>query len=99
LTLISPLRNIFEQAADGIAHNSPDGKFLRVNDRFCSILGYRHDELQELTVPDITHSNDLEVERLEIQRLLEGEKKSTKWKNASFVKTALKFGVKSPCPW
>ena len=63
-------RGIFEQAAVGIAQNSPDGKFLRVNDRFCHILGYTQDELLNLTVPDITHSDDLEVERHEIRRLV-----------------------------
>ena len=92
-------RVIFEQAAVGIAHNNPDGKFLRVNDRFCDILGYPHADLQESTVTDFTHPDDLEVERVEIQKLLAGEKKFTKWKNASFAKTALKFGAESPFLW
>ena len=35
----------FEQAAVGIALVSPDGHWLRVNQRLCHILGYRADEL------------------------------------------------------
>ncbi len=33
-------RATFEQAAVGIAHVDPDGRFLRVNQKLCEILGY-----------------------------------------------------------
>ncbi len=50
-------RGTFEQAAVGIAHISPDGRFLRVNDKLCGILGYTREELlgrisTEFTVPE-----------------------------------------------
>jgi len=51
----------FEQAAVGIAHVSPGGKFLRINQKFCNIVGYSHEEMLKLTFPEITHPDDLEV--------------------------------------
>ena len=33
-------RATFEQAAVGIAHVAPDGGFLRLNQKFCDIVGY-----------------------------------------------------------
>ena len=33
-------RGIFENAAVGIAQTHPSGRFLRVNEKFCSIVGY-----------------------------------------------------------
>mgnify|MGYP000166846587 CR=1 FL=1 len=52
-------RATFEQAAVGVAHVSPDGKFLRLNQKFCDIIGYTHEELIDLTFQDITHPDDL----------------------------------------
>src|SRR5205814_5482910 len=35
------------------------GRFLRVNQKFCNILGYTREELLQLTGPGITHPDDL----------------------------------------
>ncbi len=53
------LRNTFEQAAVGIAHLTPEWRFLRINNRFSEILGYTLDEIKEFTFKDITHPNHL----------------------------------------
>ena len=37
-------RATFELAAVGIAHVSPEGRFLRTNQKFCDIVGYTADE-------------------------------------------------------
>ena len=37
-------RATFEQAAVGIAHNAMDGRWLRVNQRLCDLLGYSREE-------------------------------------------------------
>jgi PAS domain S-box-containing protein len=37
---------------------SPDGKISRANQVFCQLLGYREEELQAMTVLDITHPDD-----------------------------------------
>ncbi len=52
-------RGTFENAAVGIAHTHPEGWFLRVNEKFCAIVGYPRKELLEKTWRDITHPDDL----------------------------------------
>ena len=63
----------FEQAAVGVAHVSPDGKFLRLNQKFCDIVGYSQEEMLDLTFQDITHSDDLEVDLEYVRQLLARE--------------------------
>lgn len=63
----------FEQAAVGIAHVSPDGRILRINQRFCDITGYTNDYLIGRTFLDITHPADLYINTKNVGRLLNGE--------------------------
>ena len=66
-------RNTFEHAAVGIAHASPEGRFLRCNPHLCEMLGYSADELTRMTISDITHPEDLAEDLILRQRLLTGE--------------------------
>lgn len=52
------LNATFNQAAIGIAQSDREGKCLRVNQRYCDILGYSESELYGLTFQDITHPDD-----------------------------------------
>jgi PAS domain S-box-containing protein len=52
-------RGTFENAAVGIAHTHPSGRFLRVNEKFCTVVGYPREELLQRTYQDITHPDDL----------------------------------------
>ncbi|HLO48720.1 MAG TPA: PAS domain S-box protein [Kamptonema sp.] len=52
-------RAIFEQAAVGITNINPQGEFIRVNQRFCQIVGYNESELMQMTFRQITHPDDL----------------------------------------
>jgi len=52
-------RATFDQAAVGIAHLSYDGNWLRINARYCEIVGYTETELRQLSFRDITHRDDL----------------------------------------
>jgi PAS domain S-box-containing protein len=52
-------RVTFESAPVGIAHAAPDGRWLRVNEAICNILGYPADELTTKSFQDITHPDDL----------------------------------------
>ncbi len=66
-------RTTFEQAASGVCHVSPQGRFLRVNQRVCEIWDYSHEELLKLTFQEITHPEHLENDLREIRRMLDGE--------------------------
>ena len=66
-------RVTFEQAAVGIAHVGIDGRWLRVNDKFCAIVGYTREELLQSRFQDITHPDDLETDLIYVRRLLSGE--------------------------
>lgn len=66
-------RATFEKAALGIAHVSPEGRWLRVNQKICDIFGYTPEELQKLTFQDITHPDDLDPGLVYIEQLLAGE--------------------------
>ena len=66
-------RVTFEQAAVGVAHVAPDGKFLRINSKFSEITGYNSDEMLALTFQDITYPDDLDNDVGHAQQLLGGE--------------------------
>lgn len=62
----------FEQAAVGIAIVGTDGRWLQVNQKLCSIVGYSAAELLPLTYQDITHPDDLNSDLNFAQQLLDG---------------------------
>ena len=66
-------RATFEQAAVGIAHTGLDGEFLRVNQKFCEIVGYTHAELTTKSFLDITYSEDTDTDKRYRDQLLAGE--------------------------
>jgi two-component system cell cycle sensor histidine kinase/response regulator CckA len=66
-------QEIFSQAPVGIAQTGPDGQWLRVNDRFCEMLGYSKTELPEKTILEMTHPEDREASLTAVRRLLAGE--------------------------
>ncbi|MBX7173876.1 MAG: PAS domain S-box protein [Pyrinomonadaceae bacterium] len=69
-------RATFEQAAVGIAHVSPDGKWLHVNKKLCKITGYTKEELKARNFQDITFPDDLEKDLKLVNKILSGEVES-----------------------
>ena len=67
------LGDTFEHAAVGIAHVAPDGRFLRVNQQLCDLVGYSREELQTKSDQDITHSEDIAGDRDFARRAAAGE--------------------------
>lgn len=63
----------FAQAPVGIAHVSPDGRFLMVNDQFAAITGYSRGWLIDNGFQGITHPDDLNLDLDQVDRLLSGE--------------------------
>jgi PAS domain S-box-containing protein len=66
-------RSTFEQAAVGVAHVSLDGRWLRVNQKFCQIVGYTEAELLQIDFQSLTPPEDLPQDVAAIERLLRGE--------------------------
>ena len=66
-------RVAFNQAAVGLAHVAPEGRWLMANQKLCEIVGYTQQELLNLTYQQLTHPDDL-VADLELgQRMLARE--------------------------
>jgi PAS domain S-box-containing protein len=66
-------KDTFEQAAVGIAHVAPDGRWLRVNQRLSDIVGYTRHEMLSLNFQDITYPEDLDADLKHVAQLLSGE--------------------------
>jgi diguanylate cyclase (GGDEF)-like protein/PAS domain S-box-containing protein len=62
----------FDQAQIGMQIIGLDGRYERVNDAFCSIVGYRHDQIAGLSESSLTHPDDVEAGELEMCLLLAG---------------------------
>jgi PAS domain S-box-containing protein len=66
-------RAAFEQAAVGVIQMTLDGRFERVNERFCDLVGYSRDELKDMTFRDITHHDDVALEQRHLDAPVDGK--------------------------
>ncbi|HEY9607840.1 PAS domain S-box protein [Allocoleopsis sp.] len=66
-------RATFEQAVVGISHCALNGEFVRVNRKFCDLMGYTQEELLALSWRDITHPDDQRAGEDYTRSLLVGE--------------------------
>ena len=66
-------RHIFERTPLGFARVGMDGSLLRVNDKFCEIVGYSQAELLARTFQSITEPADLAEDLAAVARLVSGE--------------------------
>ena len=74
-------RATFEQAAVGMAEvDVRSGRFVRVNDKLCEIVGYPRDELLARGWRDITHPDDLTQDGESYARMLEGHRSYSRQK-------------------
>ena len=79
-------RSTFEQAAVGIAHVALDGTFLRINRRFCDIVGYSWEEMLTRTFQDLTHPDDLDADLEHMHQVLADEIKTYAMEKRYFKK-------------
>jgi PAS domain S-box-containing protein len=56
-------RRVFEEGPLGVALVGKDYHFLKVNNAMCRMVGYTEEELMRMSFVDITHPDDLEVNR------------------------------------
>ena len=62
----------FESGVSGMAITSPDGRFIKVNQALCDMIGYAPRELLALDFPSITHPDDVVADRDQLRAMLEG---------------------------
>jgi len=66
-------RLTFSQAAIGIALLSREGRFVRVNRKLSQIVGYTEIELLQRFFHQVTHPDELDDDKVLLQRLVKGE--------------------------
>jgi PAS domain S-box-containing protein len=66
-------RNAFDNAPIGLALVDTNGRWLKVNNALCEILGYSSAELLSINFQTITHPDDLELDLQVMQQVLQGE--------------------------
>jgi PAS domain S-box-containing protein len=65
---------LFEQSAVGVAQiDSRTGRFVRINQRYCDMVGYARDEMLGMDFQSITHPDDLQADLDNMARLRAGE--------------------------
>jgi PAS domain S-box-containing protein len=80
-------RNAFQYSSIGMVLVSIKGKFLKVNDSLCAMLGYAAQELISKTFQEITHPDDLEADLSLLQKTLNGELKNYQMEKRYFTKS------------
>ena len=71
---------VFEQAAVGmVIADGDEFRILKVNHRFCEILGYSAEELLGLTSRDITHPDDIPTDVEQAKKIGAGTVQGSSW--------------------
>ena len=66
-------KSIFDQAAVGIGYiDSFGGYFLEINEKYCKLLEYSEQELQNRTFQSVTHPDDLNEDLSNLEKLKQG---------------------------
>lgn len=66
-------RSLFEQAAVGVAQiETASGRFVRVNQRYCDLVGRSQDEMMAIDFQTITHPDDLQADRDKMEQFKTG---------------------------
>ncbi|MBL0942851.1 MAG: PAS domain S-box protein [Hydrogenophaga sp.] len=63
----------FEHSATGMAHTTLDGRWLRVNQTYCDLIGYTRDEFMRTHWREFTHPDDLGLDQANLARVISGE--------------------------
>lgn len=66
-------RSAIEYAPIGMALVSLEGKWLKVNQSLCGIIGYSEAELQAMNFQMITHPDDLDIDLSYVKQLVAGK--------------------------
>jgi PAS domain S-box-containing protein len=66
-------RKIFEESPFPMVITGKDFGIIRANSSFCSMSGYREEELKLFTLSDLTHPDDIADEPVNLLRLIAGD--------------------------
>lgn len=66
-------RSIVQTSAVGVARTNPEGRFVFTNAAYQQMLGYTAEELNQLSVEDVTHPDDWSRNRELFERLIRRE--------------------------
>jgi diguanylate cyclase (GGDEF)-like protein/PAS domain S-box-containing protein len=69
----SRFRGAFEASGIGMVLVALDGRWLKVNQSFCDMVGYSEQELLAKTFQDLTHPDDLKNDLEYVQRLIDDQ--------------------------
>jgi PAS domain S-box-containing protein len=93
-------RSTFDAAPVGIVHVSLDGKWLRINQRLCDLLGYASEELQSAAVQELMRAEDVAGEAESFRRMAAGtlnrhvvDEKRYRRRDGSFVWVRVNLSV------
>lgn len=67
-------RAVFDHAPAGVSIASMDGHMVRTNSAFQELVGYTAEELREITFYDITHPDDMQIQKQYFEELVAGER-------------------------
>jgi PAS domain S-box-containing protein len=70
------LRWAFDRSPNGMSVMALDGRWLRINDAYCRLLGYQPDELVGALASDFTHPDDLAKDREFVAAAIAGQRVS-----------------------
>ncbi len=66
------LSNAIDLAPIGLILVAPDGRFVRVNQAFCEMIGYLEEELLQLRFQEVTHPDDHPIDEAIVEDLMSG---------------------------
>ena len=76
------MRNVFDQASDGIYIISADNRYLDTNERGLEMLGYTRDELMGMSVADVLLPHEVPRLDLEPAQMMAGVPHLAEWMHA-----------------
>ncbi len=92
-------RGIFEYAPFGAAMIGANGKIVLANKALCNMLGYEKEEIEKMTMADLTHPDDIDLDLRLFKKLTEkkighyGIEKRCRCKNGKIVWGSLALSV------
>ncbi len=67
------LVSAFDHAPHGMSVVALDGSWLRINDAYCDLVGYSHEQLRGLSFPELTHPDDVAADLAWLRKVVAGE--------------------------